>query len=77
MTYLNTYTVTKILLSVGTCWFNLQAYYPQHIKSWSVRTKILPSYTGTVSRNDLRQHPFQFQGNVASQPFYRLRKDNV
>jgi len=57
MTYLNTYTITKILLSVGTYWFNLQAYYAQHIKTWSMRTKILSSYTGTVSRND-------FGGNI-------------
>jgi len=25
-------------------WFNVQAYYAQHIKTWSVRTRILPSY---------------------------------
>jgi len=42
-----------------------------------MRTKMLPSYTGTVNRNDMRQHPFQFQGNVASQPFYRPKKAEV
>jgi len=39
MTYLNTYIITKILLSVGTYWCNLQAYYAQHIKIWSMRRK--------------------------------------
>jgi len=47
----------KILLTVDRYWFNLQAYYAQHIKTWSLRTKILPSYTGTVNRND-------FGGNI-------------
>jgi len=37
MTYLNTYPITKVLLTVGRYWFNLmQAYYAQYIKTWSM-----------------------------------------